>query len=169
MHGTYTKNAKILFDIYIYFPRSNKSKGSALSLRSQFITHFRLTALSWYSFTLHSTVATKSHEARAVMFKHSTMCPHNVFESPMILRTNVDYLPEIRFQGVKSKDNASLLSKHPLTAHPSPLCTRTCCRGGGDKMCNYTCSFPKFTLNRERPHSWKSMMNGYGLCRIVII
>ena len=46
MHGTYIKNATILFDIYIYFPRSNKSKGSALSLRSQFIDHFRLTTLS---------------------------------------------------------------------------------------------------------------------------
>jgi len=41
--------------------------------------------------------------------------------------------------------------------------------GGGDKMCNYTCSFPKFTMNREGPHSWKSMMNENVLCRTVTI
>jgi hypothetical protein len=122
MHGTYYKKAKILFDIYIYFSMSNKSKGSALSFRSQFITHFRQTTLSWFSFTLHSTVVTKPHEARALMFKHSTFCPHNVFESPMILGTNMHYLPEIRFRGAKCKDNASLLSKHPLNAHSfSPM------------------------------------------------
>ena len=44
MHGAYIKKAKILFDIYIYFPMSNKSKGSALSLRSQFIAHFFFSA-----------------------------------------------------------------------------------------------------------------------------
>ena len=163
MHDTYIKKAKILFESYIYFPRNNKSKGSVLSLRSQFITHFRLTTLSWFSFTLHSTVVTKSHEARLSMFKHSTFCPHNVFESPMILPTNMGYLPEIRFQGVKCKDSVHCYRNTPSLLTLSPLCTRR------NKMCNYTCPFPKFTRNREEPHSWKSMRNEDVLCRIAII